>query len=100
MEVSSNASPWQIHSAWPRCDTLFLCCTIVRAQRKLHACVIAGRRDDMSDIRIGIVGKILAGSDIGWYVRVDDDSANTGGYYIFTAPQPDMRESFDGWVMN
>jgi hypothetical protein len=53
----------------------------------------------VTDIPIGTVGKIVAGSDAGWYVRVDD-TGDTGGYYIFMGPKPDMCGSFDGWALN
>ena len=50
------------------------------------------------DIRIGQVGKIAAGDQRGWYVRVDDDAENTGGYLILTCKTPDMADCFDGWA--
>lgn len=52
------------------------------------------------EIKVGNVGKILSGEDLGRYVKVIDDSANTGGFLIVTATGPDMREGFDSWVEN
>ncbi len=52
------------------------------------------------EIRIGQVGRIIAGDEIGTYVKVIDDAESTGGYLILTAAEPDMRGSFDNWVEN
>lgn len=49
-------------------------------------------------IRIGEIGRILAGEESGHYVKVLDDSKNTGGYLILTAPAADMRQGYDNWV--
>jgi hypothetical protein len=46
-----------------------------------------------------MVGKIVAGSDAGWYVRVDDDSTNTGGYLILIWRNTDEQEGFADWVV-
>jgi hypothetical protein len=54
----------------------------------------------MSSIRVSTVGKIVAGDELGWYVRVDEDFENTGGYLILTSKTPDMRQCFDNWVKN
>jgi len=50
------------------------------------------------EIRIDQIGKIIAGDQIGSYVKVVDDAANTGGYLILTASASDMRNGFDNWV--
>ncbi|WP_250470256.1 hypothetical protein [Caballeronia sp. GAFFF2] len=52
----------------------------------------------MEKILFGIVGKIIAGDDAGSYVKVVDDTANTGGFLILTADYPDMGTGFDNWV--
>ncbi|MDD5330546.1 MAG: hypothetical protein PHX38_11100 [Sulfuricella sp.] len=49
-------------------------------------------------IRIGEIGRILAGEESGNYVKVLDDTENTGGYLILTAPAIDMRHGYDNWV--
>ena len=49
---------------------------------------------------VGKVGRILAGKDAGWYVKILDDSENTGGYLILTARDPAFRDGFDDWVKN
>ena len=50
------------------------------------------------EIKIGEVGKIVAGQEVGQFVKVIDDTANTGGFLILTAAAPDMRNGFDSWV--
>jgi hypothetical protein len=54
------------------------------------------------EIEIGKKGLIIEGDTKGWYVRVDDDSDNTGGFLILTNPDPDMSSivSHDNWVEN
>lgn len=44
-------------------------------------------------------GKIIAGAEIGRYVKVLNDADESGGYLILTAASPDMKnEGFDSWV--
>ena len=50
------------------------------------------------EIKVGEVGKIMAGENSGRYVQVVDDRANSGGFLVLTASGPDMREGFDSWV--
>ncbi len=50
------------------------------------------------EIKIGEVGKIVAGQEMGHYVKVIDDTTNTGGFLILTAAASDMRNGFDSWV--
>jgi len=50
------------------------------------------------NIRLGKVGKIVAGQELGHYVKVIDDTASTGGILILTAIAPDMQNGFDNWV--
>lgn len=50
------------------------------------------------DIKIGEIGKIVSGEELGRYVKVVDDAANTGGFLILTAAAPDMQDCFDSWV--
>lgn len=52
------------------------------------------------DIKIGVVGRIMEGDEAGSYVKVLDDSSNTGGYLVLTSSSPDMSDSFDNWVEN
>jgi hypothetical protein len=51
-------------------------------------------------IPINIWGRILSGDQKGWYLMIQDDSENTGGYLILTVRNlsPDNHEGFDGWV--
>lgn len=52
------------------------------------------------DIRIGKTGVVLAGDNMGWQVRVDDDSLNTGGFLILTSRDfsDPSAEAFDDRV--
>jgi len=50
------------------------------------------------DIKIGVVGQIMEGDDAGSYVKVVDDSVNTGGYLVLTSTASDMSDGFDNWV--
>jgi hypothetical protein len=52
----------------------------------------------MSEIRVGRVGKIVAGDEAGSYIRIVDDSENTGGFLLLTSKSPDMQNGFDNWV--
>jgi hypothetical protein len=56
----------------------------------------------LMEIEIGKKGLIIEGDIKGWYVRVDDDSDNTGGFLILTNPEPDMSSTMghDNWVEN
>lgn len=50
-------------------------------------------------LRIGIVGRILSGEEVGRYVKVVDDSENTGGYLILTAADKELADAgADAWV--
>ena len=52
------------------------------------------------DISVGVVGRIAEGDEAGSYVKVLDDSENTGGYIILTSSHQDMSDGFDNWVQD
>jgi hypothetical protein len=54
----------------------------------------------MGEIKMGVNGQIEAGEHIGWFVRVEDDAAGTGGYYVllFRSLDPSDSVGFDDWV--
>lgn len=52
----------------------------------------------MSTTPLGRIGTIVAGNEVGRYVKVIDDSKNTGGYLILTSDHADFRDGFDSWV--
>lgn len=54
----------------------------------------------MNKIEIGITGKILEGEEQGYFVKVIDDSDDTGGYLILTCDEKTFSSGFDGWVKN
>jgi len=52
-------------------------------------------------IKIGITGKILAGRHKGWFIFVEDDSENTGGYLILVfndSNRFNSSEGYDRWA--
>jgi hypothetical protein len=53
-----------------------------------------------SDIRIGEIGRIKRGDELGKYVKILDDSQSTGGYLILTSSNADFISGFDNWVEN
>lgn len=50
------------------------------------------------EIKIDTVGKVVAGKDVGVYIKVVNDRESTGGFLILTAAAPDMLNGFDDWV--
>ena len=52
------------------------------------------------EIRVGQVGKIVAGDELGNYVKIVDDCVNTGGYLILTSAEANFEGGFDNWVEN
>lgn len=50
------------------------------------------------DIKIGLIGRIVDGDEVGSYLKVIDDSTNTGGYIVLTSASVDMSDAFDNWV--
>jgi hypothetical protein len=58
----------------------------------------------MLDIRIGRTGTIVGGDlrGRGRFVKIEDDSKNTGGFLILTSEDREFRGGhvFDDWVEN
>lgn len=53
----------------------------------------------MVDILIGVVGRIISGEEHNRFVKVIDDSENTGGFLILTADDIELRSrGYDNWV--
>jgi len=51
------------------------------------------------EIRVGVLGRILGGKEVGRVVEVIDDGARTGGFLILTYADDDRSpEVLDGWV--
>lgn len=51
-------------------------------------------------IKIGNIGRILKGDNVGFFIKVQDDSENTGGYLILQSKSDDFTSGFDDWVEN
>jgi hypothetical protein len=57
-------------------------------------------KTDMSVVPVGVIGKIVFPEDRrGWFVKVEDDSQNTGGFLLLEW-RDDPREGFDSWTEN
>ena len=54
----------------------------------------------MTEIKINQYGKIIKGEKKGWFIFVQDDQENTGGYLILISPSINSKIGFDAWVLN
>lgn len=52
------------------------------------------------ELKIGNIGKIIAGDEAGSYIKIIDDHENTGGFLILTSNHLSMASAFDNWVRN
>jgi hypothetical protein len=56
----------------------------------------------MSNIPIGVEGKVTNASQPGLMIRVEDDAENTGGFLIYQwwegSDGPNEQGAFDDWV--
>lgn len=50
-----------------------------------------------NNIKIGITGKILEGRHKDWYIYVEDDFKNTGGYLILVFNDFNRFKSLEGY---
>jgi len=49
-------------------------------------------------IRVGSKAKIVSGKDTGWYVWIQDDTENTGGYLVVQSPSIEFTDNgYDNW---
>ena len=56
----------------------------------------------MSQIKTGCYGEILEGEPKNWFVFIQDDAVNTGGYLILfsASTNPTDSRGFDIWMEN
>ncbi|RYY79136.1 MAG: hypothetical protein EOO69_07660 [Moraxellaceae bacterium] len=52
----------------------------------------------MQIILIGEIGQIIFGDHAGNFIRIEDDSENTGGFLVLISPYKDFRPVYDDWV--
>ena len=53
----------------------------------------------MRDLRVGALGRIVAGDDAGRFVEVMDDTSSSGGFLILTFDNVDRSgNAYDSWV--
>lgn len=53
----------------------------------------------MRDLRVGVLGRIVAGNDAGRFVEVTDDTSSSGGFLILTFDNVDRSgNAYDSWV--
>ncbi|MBW3084955.1 hypothetical protein KEM60_01146 [Austwickia sp. TVS 96-490-7B] len=53
----------------------------------------------MSELRVGVLGRIVAGEDFGRFVEVVDDADTSGGFLILTYDNVDRPgDAYDSWV--
>ncbi len=54
----------------------------------------------MTNIQFDKTGLIIKGDNTGWYVKLEDDTENTGGFYIyqFKENNENSTEGFDNWM--
>ncbi len=51
------------------------------------------------EIKIDVVGKIISGDDKGRFVKIQNDSQNTGGFLVLISTKQDFSEKgYDDWV--
>jgi hypothetical protein len=53
-------------------------------------------------IKINVIGKILKGDNLNWFIRIQDDAEHTGGYLILISKDPKFTsaDGCDYWVEN
>lgn len=52
----------------------------------------------MAEKIVGRIGRIVAGDELGRFVKIVNDSENTGGFLILTADDAEFRNCHDNWV--
>jgi hypothetical protein len=53
----------------------------------------------MGQVRVGVLGRIASGENVGRFVEVVDDSSESGGFLILTYEHADRSgDGSDSWV--
>ncbi|THV59678.1 hypothetical protein EZV76_08925 [Flagellimonas alvinocaridis] len=52
----------------------------------------------MVEVQFGIFGKIITGHNEGWYVKLEDNTDQSGGFYIYEMPNLEGDNGFDTWL--
>lgn len=52
------------------------------------------------ELKYDTIGKIIAGENCGWLVKIVNDTLNTGGYYVYEFESIESENGFDTWLEN
>ena len=51
-------------------------------------------------VKVGSKAKIVSGRNVGWFIWVQDDSENTGGYLVIQSSNIEFSgDGFDDWFL-
>ena len=51
-------------------------------------------------VKFDTIGKIIEGTNAGWYIKIIDDNKKSGGVFIYEFPEINGSEGFDTWLEN
>lgn len=55
----------------------------------------------MRDLKVGVLGRIVAGDDAGRFVEIADDASTSGGFLILTYDNADRSgNAYDSWMQS
>lgn len=51
-------------------------------------------------MKVGSKAKVLSGTNAGWFIWIQDDTVNTGGYLVIQSPNIEFDgNGFDDWFL-